>query len=124
MNLTKLFALSLAALLLVSCKSLPEKFEEFVSEVEMNYEAYSDVDWMVMDQKCAEFKQQFIGKYDSLSQFEKEYMNKAFGRYDAVVVKAKAKGAASSVKRFFEGAGDYIQGLIEGVSVKDTVVTE
>ena len=119
----KLFVLLLVLFSLVSCKSLPERFEVFVSEVEMNYATYSEVDWVVMDQKCAEFKAEFVEKYDKLSPYEKEYMNKAFGRYDAAVTRSKINEAASGVKRFIEGAGHYLEGLVEGISGVDTTAT-
>lgn len=120
----KLFVLLFVVFSLASCKSLPERFEEFVSEVEANYAEYSEMDWMVKDQKCAEFKAEFVKKYDSLNPYEKEYMNKAFGRYDAAVTKAKVKEKADGVKRFIEGAGHYIEGLVEGVTQRDSVVNE
>ena len=49
-------------------------------------------------------------------------MNKAFGRYDAVIVKAKIKDVADGVKRFFGKAGDYIEGLVDGIAKDSTSV--
>lgn len=120
----KLFVLLFVVFSLASCKSLPERFEEFVSDVEANYAEYTEIDWMVKDQECAEFKAEFVKKYDSLNPYEKEYMNKAFGRYDAAVTKSKVKEKADGVKRFIEGAGHYIEGLVEGVSKNESLPTD
>ena len=118
----KLFVLVLAALVFASCQSLPEKFEAFVSDVEANYESYSELEWNAVNQKYEEFKMEFVKKYDKLNSAEIEYMNKAFGRYDAVIVKAKIKDVADGVKRFFGKAGDYIEGLVDGIAKDSTSV--
>ena len=52
----KLIFLIVAVFCLASCRSLPEKIEIFVSDVEANYENYTELDWAEKDQKMAEFK--------------------------------------------------------------------
>ena len=116
----KLFTVALLMVLCVSCKSLPERFNEFVSEVEINCETYSDVDWKVIEQKHAQFEAEYVEQYDNLSSVQKDLMKKNFGRYDAIVAKSAISGAFKDVKRMFEGAGEYIEGLIDGL-MKDTV---
>ena len=115
--------MAFAVLLFASCVSLPERFDSFVTEVEANYESYSDADWLVADGKCAEFKAEYVKRYDKLNEAERDAMSKCFGRYDAVVAKAKIKSAADGVKRFFDDATKYIEGLVEGVT-KDTTDVE
>ena len=116
----KLFVMALAVLLFASCKSLPERFDSFVTNVETNYESYSDADWAAKDQKFASFKNEYAKCYDELSAGENAVMLKCIARYEAVVAKTKIKSAASGVKRFLEGAGEYVEGLVEGVTQGST----
>lgn len=120
----KLIFLIAAVFCMASCKSLPEKIEIFVSDVEANYKTYTEVDWLEKDQKMAEFKLEYAKKADKLSQYERDYINKAFGRYDAVVAKAKVGEAVSGVKGLIKDAGRYIEGLVEGLGSGDTLKTE
>ena len=120
----KLILLIAAVLCLASCKSLPERIEIFVSDVEANYKTYTELDWAAKDQMMAEFKLEYAKKADKMSQYEKDYINKAFGRYDAVVAKAKVGEAVSGVKELLKGAGRYIEGLVEGLGQSDTLAAE
>lgn len=120
----KFFSLAFLLMAVVSCKSLPERFDEFITDVEASYESYTDIEWKVIEQKYAEFEIEFMQKYDNLTAVEKEVMNKCFGRYGAVVTKAKFKSAADGVKRFFESADEYIEGLVEGLTTTDSLVVK
>ncbi len=120
----KLIFLIAAAFCVVSCKSFSERVEIFVSDVEVNYKTYTELDWAEKDQKMAEFKLEYAQKADKLSQYERDYINKAFGRYNAVVTKSKVDEAVSGVKGFLKDAGSYIEGLVEGISKLDSTATE
>ena len=122
----KLFLFAVLMLSLASCMTLPERFDSFVSEVESNYETYSDVDWKAIEQKYAEFEAEYIEKYDQLNEEEKVFMKKRMGSYDAILVKASIKNATEGIGRFLKGAGDYVEGLIEGLlpSNDSTAVSE
>lgn len=109
----KLFLFALALVCAVSCKSYVDRLEDFVSEVEADYTEYNDTDWMVMDQKCAEFKSEFAKKYDRLNEYERVYAGEAFDRYDAAVAKGKVNQAVDGAKKFLENAGHYLDGLVE-----------
>jgi hypothetical protein len=109
----KLFLIALALVCAVSCRSYVDRLEDFVSEVEANYSEYNDADWMVMDQKCAEFKSEFAKKYDRLNEYERVYAGEAFDRYDAAVAKGKVNQAVGGAKKFLENAGHYLEGLVE-----------
>lgn len=111
----KLVLIALMLLCAVSCQSLPERLENFVSDVEANYPSYTEADWLVMEKKCEEFKLECAEKYERLNEFEKDYIGKAFVRYDAVVAKAKINKAVGGAKKFLENAGHYIEGLVEGL---------
>ena len=109
----KLFLIALALVCAVSCKSYVDRLEDFVSEVEVNYTEYTDADWMVMDQKCADFKSEFAKKYDRLNEYERVYASQAFDRYEAAVAKGKVNQAVGGAKKFLENAGHYLEGLVE-----------
>lgn len=109
----KLFLIALALVCAVSCRSYVDRLEDFVSEVEANFSEYNDADWMVMDQKCAEFKSEFAKKYDRLNEYERVYAGEAFDRYDAAVAKGKVNQAVGGAKKFLENAGHYLEGLVE-----------
>lgn len=117
----KLILLIAAVFCMVSCKSFPERIEIFVSDVEANYKTYTELDWLEKDQKMAEFKLEYAKKADKLTQYERDYINKAFGRYDAVVAKAKVDETVSGVKELFKDAGRYIEGLVEGLAGRDSL---
>ena len=110
-----LIMLVVAMLSFASFQALVERFEKFVTEVEANYETYDEADWERVSEKHAKFKAVFKEKYDSLSDEEREAMNKGFGRYDVVVTKVKVKEAASTAKRFLKDAGEYVEGFIDGM---------
>ncbi len=107
----------LAALLLLaaSCQSFPAKVEEFVNDVEQNCASYTELDWSVMDAKYAEFKLEFVEKYDKLNQAEREFINREFGRYDALVAKSKVQSAFENVKGALKEAGKWVEGVVEGL---------
>lgn len=123
----KLFYLAAVLLLAVSCKSLPSKVEEFVNDVEQNHASYTELDWSVMDAKYAEFKLEFVEKYDKLNQAEKEFINREFGRYDAIVAKSKVQSAFDNVKGVLKEAGQWVEGVVDGLKgagAADTLKTE
>lgn len=115
-----LIVLLLAVLSFAPSQNLVDKFEKFVSEVEANYETYDEADWEKANEKHAKFKAVFKEKYDSLSEEEREAMNKGFGRYDVVVTKVKVKEATNTAKRFLKDAGGYVEGLVEGLKKETT----
>lgn len=117
----KLILLIVPMLLLSSCRSFPERVEAFVCGVEEEYKTYTEVDWLEKEQEYAELKMKFVKQADKLNQYERDYINKAFGRYDAIVAKSKIDDTVSGVKRFIKDAGEYIEGLVEGIATKDTV---
>jgi hypothetical protein len=124
----KLFYLAAMLLLVVSCKSLPSQVEEFVNDVEQNHASYTDLDWSVMDAKYAEFKLEFVEKYDKLNQAEREFINREFGRYDALVAKYKVQSAFENVKGALKEAGKWVEGVVEELTstneTADTLKTE
>lgn len=109
----RLFVIALVLICAVSCRSYVDRLEDFVSEVEADYTEYNDADWMVMDQKCADFKSEFAKKYDRLNEYERVYASQAFDRYEAAVAKGKVNQAVGSAKKFLENAGHYLEGLVE-----------
>ena len=124
----KLFYLAAMLLLVVSCKSLPSQVEEFVNDVEQNHASYTDLDWSVMAAKYAEFKLEFVEKYDKLNQAEREFINREFGRYDALVAKSKVQSAFENVKGALKEAGKWVEGVVEELTstneTADTLKTE
>ena len=116
-KISTLLVLVLAALSVVSCKfAIVDRVNDFVYEVEANYSTYSDVDWQVATQKYDEFKVEFAKKYDRLSQAERDLINQAFGRYDAVVAKDKVEDVVNGLKNTVKDAGEWLKGVVEGVA--------
>lgn len=109
-----------SVLCLVSCVSLSERVDAFVSDIEANYATYDEADWLQKDQKMAEFKLEYAEKSPKLSDLERDSINKAFGRYDAVVAKSKVDGVVNGVKEFLQDAGRYIEGIVEGIGKSDS----
>lgn len=116
-TISPIFVLTLVALMSISCMApLTERIDAFVDDVEMNYASYTEEDWQVATQKYDEFKVEFTKKYDRLSQAERDLINQAFGRYDAVVAKDKVEDVVNGLKNTVKDAGEWLKGVVEGVA--------
>lgn len=112
----KLFIGFVAALLFVSCQSMPfgyvSSFERFVERVERNATSYSRDEWKKNDEQL----RKFVGKYDTekqkLSTEERRKVGELTMRYYKVRVKAKGLNIIGEIDGWLE----YLKGLGDGLA--------
>ena len=115
----KLFCL-LPVLMLcaVSCATFPERVEAFVSEVESNYQVFTEEEWADVESRYSDLKFEYADKYDSLNKEEIELIQKAFVRYDIAYAKGKVKKGVDGVKDALQDLG----GLVEMWKINSPII--
>ena len=113
-----LILLALAALLfgILSCTTtLPLRFERFVDNVEKNAPKYTEKEWEKVSKKFETLMTEYDKAYDNLSQDKRERIDKAIGRYHALVLKSgfnQIKDAFNKAMNELEsGLGELMKGL-------------
>ena len=120
-----IFIISLAALTLVLSSwttLLVKRFEHFVDKVEKNAATYTDKDWAEANQTFSDLMKEYDEDYDKCSEEQHERIDKAIGRYHAIVVKSGADDTLQAlnevlgkvsvkVKSILTGIGSFLQGL-------------
>ncbi len=90
--------------------SLSTRIDDYVSEVEGNYQKWTEKDWELSQQEYEQLLLEYEANYNSLSQEEKDKINRAIGRYNGLLLKEGIKEAESAIKEF----GNQLPSLIEG----------
>ena len=106
-----------AALLLIACDQvvpLPTRMENFVSSVEKNAANYSQDDWEQANAKFQKLCDEFTEKKGSLTGDEVKQVNKAMGRYAAVVLKTGIDSVGKGFNDAMEEVGSFLEGLSSG----------
>lgn len=89
--------LAIAALLMTACAfSLPGKFTQLADQVAAKGANYKPEQWEKTNAKFEKLVQQYIDKYDKLSNEDKKEINAAIGKYTAAALKC---GAANGLKQ-------------------------
>lgn len=109
-------ALAAVALLALSCTSmLPDRIEKFVDKVEKNASSYTEEDWEKVSDQFSNLMDQYKQVKDKLSKEDQKRVDKAVGRYRAIVIKSGIKNVvddfSSAVKGALEGVGGFFEGL-------------
>lgn len=109
-------ALALAA---ISCTAmLPTRFERFVGRVEKNASSFTKEDWDKTSQSFEKLMNAYEKSYDKLSKEDRSRIDKAIGRYHAIVVKSGLNNIIKSFDRTVKGALGGIGGFFEGLGGK------
>ena len=92
--------LAVATLLVAACAfSLPGKFTQLADKVAAKGADYTPQQWEKSNAQFEELVQQYIDKYDKLSNDDKKEINAAIGKYTATALKC---GAANGLKQIDE----------------------
>ena len=92
--------LAVATLLVAACAfSLPGKFTQLADKVAAKGADYTPKQWEKSNAKFEKLVQQYIDKYDKLSNDDKKEINAAIGKYTATALKC---GAANGLKQIDE----------------------
>ena len=93
----RILFLALAALLLTACAfSLPGKFTRLADKVAAKGADYTPAQWEKTNAQFEELVQQYVDRYDKLSNEDKKQINAAIGKYTATALKC---GVADGVKQ-------------------------
>lgn len=104
------------ALVAFSCTSmLPVRFEKFVDRVESKYSSFNDEDWQKASSQFEKLMEEYENSYDKFSPEERERIDKAIGRYHAIVVKSGINSVIQSFDELVSGVTSKIKGLLDGV---------
>ena len=107
---------AVVALLVSSCASvLPARFESFVDKVEKNASSYSEDDWQAVSDQFEKLVQQYDKSYDKLKPSERERIDKAIGRYRAILVKSGINNLLDSFDDVVSGLSSKVRGFIDGI---------
>lgn len=90
--------------------SLSSRIDDYVSSVEGNFQQWTEKDWELSQQEYEQLLTEYEAKYSSLSQEEKDKINRAIGRYNGLLLKEGIKQVESSLKEF----GEQLPSLIDG----------
>lgn len=106
------FLIAIAAItILVSWgKPLSTRMNDFVNNVETNYDNWTKEDWGKAEEKYAKFLEEYKQNYDSYTPDEKAAINKEIGRYNGLRMKVGLEGAGQKIMDF----GERLPHLIEG----------
>ena len=112
-------ALAAAALVALSCTSmLPARIEKFVDKVEKNAPSYSEADWDKVSDQFTKLMDQYDKAYDKLPKEDRERIDKAVGRYHAIVLKSGVNNIINSFDKAVNGVLKGVGGFFEGLGGK------
>ena len=115
-KLFPILSIIIVALTVASCKFLlPRRFEAFVDRVENHYSAYSEKDWQKTSAKFEKLMKEYDKAYSDLSKYDRERIDKAIGRYRAIVVKSGVNSAIEKFNAMISSASSLVKGFIDGL---------
>lgn len=112
-------ALAAAALVFISCTSLlPARIENFVDKVEKNAPSYSEEDWDKVSDQFTKLMDRYEKVYNKLSKEDRARIDKAVGRYHAIVLKSGVNNIVNSFDKAVQGVLKGVGGFFEGLGGK------
>lgn len=91
--------------------SLPSQFERFVDKVESDSPEYTEEDWDKASEHFKKLMDKYKESYDSISDEDKGRIDKAIGKYRAIVFKSGVNRAIDSFNEYMKTAGPKLQSL-------------
>ena len=111
MKIKHAFSFFFFALFMISCSaSLSTKFDDYVTQVELDCRDWTEDEWEFSLEEYNRLLQEYENNYSTLTQEEKDAINRAIGRYNGLLVKRGIKTATGA----FQELGERIPSLIEG----------
>ena len=100
-------------LFLTSCEvPTSMKFDQYVDEVEKNYKNWTDEDWEISKEKYRKLLEEYETNYESLTQEERDNINKAIGRYHGILLKNGFKKVDESINGFIDRLPSMFEGFM------------
>lgn len=113
-----LFIAALAALVLVLgswTTLLVKRFEHFVDKVEKNYTTYTEEDWDKANETFSDLMKEYDEEYDKCTEEQHDRIDKAIGRYHALVFKSGADDAMEAFKTTMSKVGVKVKSILTGI---------
>ena len=108
--------LAVATLLVAACAfSLPGKFTQLADKVTAKGADYTPQQWEKSNAQFEKLVQQYIDKYDKLSNDDKKEINAAIGKYTATALKCGAANGLKQVDELLKKVPSAIDTAAEGV---------
>ena len=108
--------LAVATLLVAACAfSLPGKFTQLADKVAAKGADYTPKQWEKSNAQFEKLVQQYIDKYDKLSNDDKKEINAAIGKYTATALKCGAANGLKQINDLLKQVPAAIDTATEGV---------
>ena len=108
--------LAVATLLVAACAfSLPGKFTQLADKVAAKGADYTPQQWEKSNAQFEKLVQQYIDKYDKLSNDDKKEINAAIGKYTATALKCGAANGLKQINDLLKQVPAAIDTATEGV---------
>ena len=112
----KIAFLALAALLVTACAfSLPGKFTQLADKVADKGADWTPKQWEKANAQFEKLVQQYVDKYDKLSNDDKKEINAAIGKYTATALKCGVSDGLKQINALLKQVPSAIDTAIEGV---------
>ena len=111
----KIVFLTLAALLMTACAfSLPGKFTQLADKVAAKGADYTPAQWEKANAQFEDLVQQYVDKYDKLTNEEKKEINAAIGKYTATALKCGVSDSLKQIDALLKQVPSAIDTALEG----------
>ena len=111
----RLVFLALAALLMTACAfSLPGKFTELADKVADKGADYTPAQWEKANAQFEDLVQQYVDKYDKLTNEEKKEINAAIGKYTATALKCGVTDGLKQINALLKQVPSALNTALEG----------
>ena len=111
----KIVLLALAALLVAACAfSLPGKFTQLADKAAAKGADWSPKQWENANAQFEKLVQQYVDKYEKLSNEDKKEINTAIGKYTATALKCGMSDGLKQINALLKQVPSAIDTAIEG----------
>ena len=107
--------MAITALLVTACAfSLPGKFTELADKVAQKGADYTPAQWEKANAQFEKLVQQYVDKYDKLSNEDKKEINAAIGKYTATALKCGVNDGVKQINAILKQVPSAIDTAVEG----------
>ena len=111
----RILFLALAAFLLTACAfSLPGKFTQLADKVAAKGADYTPAQWEKANAQFEELVQQYVDRYDKLTNEDKKQINAAIGKYTATALKCGVSDGLKQINALLKQVPSAIDTALEG----------
>jgi hypothetical protein len=107
--------LAIAALLMTACAfSLPGKFTELADKAATKGADWSPAQWEKANAQFEKLVQQYVDKYEKLSNEDKKEINAAIGKYTATALKCGVSDGLKQINALLKQVPSALDTAVEG----------